>query len=92
MSDSFPEIYQAITENYGERCDEYAEGCACCELWKEFDRIAALEAERDEKEQITRDLAMLVRRLCAIGINSYELIEQANDYLRRKNLQGSPLR
>jgi hypothetical protein len=54
-------------------------------------KVESLTAERDEAAQINRDLAMLVRRLIQ-RCNSSQLIEQAADYLRRKNLQGSPLR
>jgi hypothetical protein len=54
-------------------------------------RIAALEAERDGLAIIAKDLAMLVRRLCR-HCAAPELVEKANDYLKRKNLQGSPLR
>jgi hypothetical protein len=53
-------------------------------------RIRSLVEERG-------DLAMLVRRLCrrlSLTTNpaDAEAVQQANDYLNRKNLQGSPLR
>lgn len=32
-------IEEAITEYYGERCPDFAEGCTCCEAWAEFDNI-----------------------------------------------------
>ena len=39
------------------------------------------------------DLAMLVRRLAKrVEIRNPTLAEQAMDYLKRKGLQGSPLR
>ena len=34
-------IEQALTEWYGERCDEFESGCECCEAWKEFDELKA---------------------------------------------------
>jgi hypothetical protein len=34
-------IAEAITEWFGERCPEYAEGCVCCEIWKEYDTLAS---------------------------------------------------
>ncbi len=30
-------IAKAITEAFGERCPEYAEGCPCCDAWKQRD-------------------------------------------------------
>lgn len=65
---------------------------------------AQVAAERAAKEVMCderNDLAMLVRRLCYRLRNtdysssrnaSLDLIAKAADYLRRKNLQGSPLR
>lgn len=44
-------IAEAITEQWGERCSEYAEGCACCEAWKQYDGLlsqsAALASARE---------------------------------------------
>ncbi len=32
----------AITEYYGERCEEFFQGCACCEAWREYDLLVDL--------------------------------------------------
>lgn len=32
-------IAEAITEAFGERCPDFAEGCACCEAWAQYDRL-----------------------------------------------------
>jgi hypothetical protein len=37
-------IADAITDQYGERCPEYAEGCFTCEAWKQYDYMRGLEA------------------------------------------------
>ena len=37
-------IAEALTEAFGERCPDYAEGCHTCEAWKEYDRYKALSA------------------------------------------------
>lgn len=49
------------------------------------ERLEAIEAER-------QDLAALVRQLCAkvVGLNSWKV--KAQDYLKRKGLEGSILR
>ena len=31
----------SLTSLYGERCPEYQEGCACCEVWRAFDIVFA---------------------------------------------------
>lgn len=30
---------EMLEEHYGERCEEYAEGCECCERWRTLDRL-----------------------------------------------------
>lgn len=37
-------IAEAITEAFGERCPDVAEGCPCCDAWKQYDDLIA---ERD---------------------------------------------
>ncbi|AMX93661.1 MULTISPECIES: hypothetical protein [Mesorhizobium] len=37
-------IAEAITEAFGERCPDYAEGCAACDAWKQYDDLRALSA------------------------------------------------
>jgi hypothetical protein len=37
-------IAEAITEAFGSRCPDYAEGCAACDAWKQRDdMLSALE-------------------------------------------------
>ncbi|MDR7032389.1 dATP/dGTP pyrophosphohydrolase domain-containing protein [Mesorhizobium sp. BE184] len=43
-------IEEAIVEAFGERCPETAEGCACCEVWAEYDSLTASEAAREKLE------------------------------------------
>lgn len=33
-------VEDAITEYFGERCDDYDERCACCAAWKEYDLLS----------------------------------------------------
>jgi len=35
-------VEDAITSAFGERCPEYAEGCFCCEAWKQYDELRAV--------------------------------------------------
>jgi hypothetical protein len=35
-------IETAITEYFGERCDDYEERCVVCRAWKEYDNLVAL--------------------------------------------------
>lgn len=32
-------VEEAVTEYFGERCPEYEPGCACCEGWKQYDKL-----------------------------------------------------
>ena len=41
-------IAEAIAEAFGGRCPDFAEGCACCEAWQQYDRLR--EVERRGKE------------------------------------------
>jgi hypothetical protein len=54
--------------------------------------IWVLMGENDRLELERKDLAMLVRRLCRTLPESADMRLKALDYLRRKGLQGSPLR
>ncbi len=58
--------------------------------------VRRLIFERDHlrnKLQTIDDLAMLVRRLARkVELNHPDFAEKAMDYLKRKGLQGSPLR
>jgi hypothetical protein len=47
-----PELYEAITEHWGERCSEYDPGCFCCRAWDQFDAVAELQKRlAEEKHQ-----------------------------------------
>lgn len=46
-------IEQAITEFYGERCDDYLAECVVCKAWKEYDDLVAL-ADRATWTSITK--------------------------------------
>jgi len=32
-------IAEAITDQFGSRCDEYVPGCPCCDAWKQYDDL-----------------------------------------------------
>ena len=32
-------IKRAMLEYWGERCDDYEEGCAVCDAWREYDNL-----------------------------------------------------
>lgn len=52
MSDTIVPDYiaEAITEQFGERCDEFAAGCACCEAWSQYDDLVSLRAQVDNAD------------------------------------------
>ncbi len=31
-----------VTDNFGYKCDTYEPSCACCEMWKMYERIAEI--------------------------------------------------
>ena len=33
------DFMEFATEQFGERCQEYDEGCSCCKLWDLFDKV-----------------------------------------------------
>jgi hypothetical protein len=43
-------IAEAITEQFGERCEEFAAGCACCEAWSQYDDLVSLRAQVDNAD------------------------------------------
>ena len=44
-------IEEAIVEAFGDRCSDYAEGCPCCDVWKQYDdlRAAAIRSNQEGK-------------------------------------------
>lgn len=32
-------VEQAITGHWGERCDDYEQGCPVCDAWREYDNL-----------------------------------------------------
>lgn len=32
-------VEEAITHHWGERCDDYEEGCPVCDAWHEYDNL-----------------------------------------------------
>lgn len=51
-------IEEAITEHFGERCDEYEALCVVCRVWAEFD---ALNGEGDEYGDINDETVAWAR-------------------------------
>lgn len=54
-------IAEAITAQFGERCPDYAEGCPCCDAWKQYDNLRSLipvaQKKADEIRQYDVDAA-----------------------------------
>jgi hypothetical protein len=55
-------IEDAITEYFGERCDDYEKNCVCCKAWQEYDimclalRIVAVETATEiEKWKLKKE-------------------------------------
>jgi hypothetical protein len=72
-----------------------AVNCPACGSWQNVGECCNVipRSEYTEMVQKIDDLAMLVRRLAKrVEIRNPTLAEQAMDYLKRKGLQGSPLR
>ncbi|MFQ5620314.1 MAG: hypothetical protein ACE5FT_00550 [Candidatus Nanoarchaeia archaeon] len=36
-------LKEKITQSYGSRCPDYADGCRLCQIWEVYDDIAYLE-------------------------------------------------
>lgn len=47
-------IAEAITEAFGERCPDFAEGCACCEAWQQYDMLREVERSIREAYEAAR--------------------------------------
>ena len=49
-------IAEAITEAFGERCPEVAEGCPCCDAWAQYDQIADVLKQCDELGKVAEKM------------------------------------
>jgi hypothetical protein len=45
-------VEEAITHHWGERCDDYEEGCPVCDAWHEYDALPNHERKPLTDEQI----------------------------------------
>jgi len=57
-------IEQAITEFYGERCDDYLAECVVCQAWSEYDTLTGnYEASKTELLKKMDNIIDMVRNL-----------------------------
>jgi len=57
-------IEQAITEFYGERCDDYLAECVVCQAWSEYDILTGnYEASKTELLKKMDNIIDMVRNL-----------------------------
>ena len=47
LSDGLMLLKAKITRLYGERCEAYEPGCACCDAWNTYDRLVELLDDSD---------------------------------------------
>ena len=40
-------IEEALTAHWGDRCDDYEQGCPVCDAWREYDNLVAQKAFTD---------------------------------------------
>jgi hypothetical protein len=45
-------VEEAITHHWGERCDDYEEGCPVCDAWHEYDALPNHERNPLTDEEI----------------------------------------
>lgn len=61
------ELSRQITDDFGERCPDFAAGCTVCELWKAYDALLADGPLSEEEE----DMALHWLDRYAAGIDDY---------------------
>lgn len=44
-------VEQALTEYWGERCDEYEQGCPVCDAWHEYDNLVIFGETLNKKDE-----------------------------------------
>lgn len=72
-------IAEAITEAFGERCLDFAEGCACCEAWKQYDELSRL---REAATWLDQRLATM-RQIIGDAIDASPPGETAIQFIER---------
>lgn len=81
-------IAEAITEAYGERCPDFAEGCACCEAWRQYD--ALISATPPDVAGLVRKIDAVTNRVTCDFDSRDELLSQAATALRLSAGGGVP--
>ena len=49
LTERAPLLCEAITEAFGERCEDFEPDCWCCRAWAELDDLTAAPAEARDK-------------------------------------------
>lgn len=61
-------LERMIEEDFGERCPDFAEGCACCEVWAAYDDLVKRHPDLSEEDL---DMALHWLDRFAVGIDAY---------------------
>lgn len=67
------ELARYITEEFGDRCPDFASGCMGCEVWKAYDDLMSKRGPLDEDEAF---LAMHWIDRFAAGIDDYPQLDR----------------
>lgn len=45
-------VEQAIAEHWGEKCDDYEQGCPVCDAWRQYDNLVTYGTSEPKEEEV----------------------------------------
>lgn len=65
LTERAPLLCEAITEAFGERCEDFEPECWCCKAWAELDRLVH---EKDEAQAALKASIELINRMMHVHV------------------------
>lgn len=82
-------IIEAITEHWGERCQDYESTCFCCQAWQEFDDLQSELAEANHwRERHSKDSDARGKQ----NVADFETIKRLRQQLNEANAACAAMR
>ena len=85
-------VEQALTEHWGEKCNDYEQGCPVCDAWREYENLVTYGASAPRNlmlEEMTRPPIDREAQLHAIKLILTKRLEpdhESRHYILLKNL------
>ena len=87
-------IEQAMTAHWGERCDDYEQGCPVCDAWREYDNLVTDNQVLNQMAHVNNNMFIeeLMRKPVDVAIRNAVaklILEKDKCTINGRNLNAS---